>query len=344
MCSAQATLGSISVQSSAGDAVQQFTTPAGPATPLAIGQEMETFTVFFQPTTQGIHSAQLVFSEGSVDTLVPVTGTGVAAANEMTFHRGATQGRSSCSLRGAAEDDEYTRQTIAADAADFFDAGAGVDYRVAFTTDDDEKYNVGAEFGRLLPCPTCTVTGLAPTIVSPASVPDGGTTPDPATVFSELFTSIPGEDGEPENDQKHLYLGLYNALQRGAPAGVDFFRAGAFFSVVNDSSTNQADQSSYGAGSHPTPWFVSFFTAFFPNPAFFTWDYVGALVASGDGLLGSSVLPPNLELDAHGDERNCPQRPGPGLDAASAWHLVRRRGGESQLPRAERSTGRADPA
>ncbi len=89
-------------------------------------------------------------------------------------------------------------------AADFFDAGAGVDYRVAFTTDDDDPLNLGAEFGRLLPCPTCTVQGPVPTIVSPASVPDGGTSPDPATVFSELFTSIPGEGGEPESAQKHL--------------------------------------------------------------------------------------------------------------------------------------------
>ena len=195
------------------------------------------------------------------------------------------------------DDDQDEQTQIAAAASDFFSAGAGIDYRVAVTTDNDYNPDSEAEFGRLLPCPTCSVTGAEPTIVSPSSVPPGDGGADPSTVFAQLYNSVPNSvypTGSP-NDE-HFFIALYNALEIGPQPGVDFFRPGVFFAAITDNDDNEPDASLEGPGSHQPSWYADYFETYFRDPFRFSWNYVNPTpVITGTGFASFLQEPASIQ-------------------------------------------------
>jgi hypothetical protein len=179
----------------------------------------------------------------------------------------------------------------------FMMAAAQIDYRIAATTDNDYAQVATAEFGHLLPCATCSVKGPTPTIISPSTVPKGGTGPDPTTALKNFLTLIPNSQyrtGTPVDE--HFFTGLYNALQHGPQPGVDFFRPGVFFAAITDNGDNEADSSVLAAGSHNPTWYANFFETYFQNPFLFTWNYINPTqTQTGTGFSNYLQLPPSIQ-------------------------------------------------
>ena len=264
-CVSPATLASSTIQSGPGDETPQFSLGVGAALPqkFAVGDPGLVYTISFDPTTVGTHTAQLLASDGTVETLLSLSGSVVATSEErLPFPIDAGPGTvTDAFVVGPppadvlfvldVADDAAAQANLVSAAPGFFQAASGVDYRVALTTDNDDAAVKTAESGRLLPCPTCSVMGPAPTIVSPASVPAGGTAPDPATVFATLCGAAP-VDGYPPNppNDKHFFLALYNALQNAPSQAVDFFRPGAYFAAITANDDNEDDyKQPWGGGS-----------------------------------------------------------------------------------------------
>jgi hypothetical protein len=174
--------------------------------------------------------------------------------------------------------------------------GATLDYRLAVTTDDDNPVNFGPEYGRLLPCPSCSVSGPSATIVSPSSVLDGGSVPNPVAVFVDLLGAAPATRLTGGNLDKDLFLALYHALENDPQPGLDFFRNGAYFAVVNESGDDDPDRSDAVPGGPDGDGYQSFFGAWFPDPTFFSWNYINpAFTSDGSGFSNPSELPPSIE-------------------------------------------------
>jgi len=195
------------------------------------------------------------------------------------------------------DDDAQEQSAITNAASDFFAAAGNIDYRIAVTTDNDYAPDEDAELGRLLPCSDCSLSGSAPTIISPSSVPDGGTAADPTTVFVQLYSSVPNEaypTGTPVDE--HFFKALYNALRIGPQPGVDFFRPGVFFAAITDNGDNETDSSVLGAGNHDPAWYAAFFEAYFPNPYLFTWNYINPTqTVTGTGFSDLLQEPPAIQ-------------------------------------------------
>jgi len=297
-CQTAATVQSLTVQSGPGDLVPQYSVPAGPPLPLTIepGAAAQVYEMFFEPTTLGTHSAQLLISDGTVDTLLPLTGAAVSTGTETdSFVVGPP--KADILFIIDVDDDPGEQTDIIGNAATFFTAAADIDFRVAVTTDNDYAADATAEFGHLVPCPTCSVKGPTPTIISPASVPVGGTGPDPTTAFKDLLTKVPNSQyptGTPRDE--HFFTALYNALQHGPQPGVDFFRTGVFFAAITDNGDNEADSSVLAAGSHNPTWFANFFETYFQNPFLFTWNYINPTeTVTGTGFSNYLQLPPSIQ-------------------------------------------------
>ena len=145
---------------------------------------------------------------------------------------------------------------------------------------------------------TCSVGGAAPTIISPSTIPAGGTVADPATAFSQLLTSIPNgayPTGTPVDE--HFFTALYNALKIGPQPGVDFFRPGVFFAAITDNGDNESDASVLAAGNHGPNWYAAYFAEYFPKPYLFTWNYINpTATVTGTGLSDILQLPPAIQL------------------------------------------------
>ena len=297
-CQTAATVQSLTVQNGPGDIVHQFSQPAGPALPLTIqpGSPAVVYELFFEPTTLGTHTAQLLISDGTVDNSLPLAGAAVSTGTETdSFVVGPP--KADILFVIDVDDDPTEQAAIVAAAPSFFTAAAGIDYRVAVTTDDDDAANSYAEFGRLLPCPTCSMVGPAPTIISPSSVPAGGTAPDPTTAFTDLLSAVRNDaypTGTPTDE--HFFLALYNALQHGPQPGVDFYRPGVFFAGITDNGDNEPDSSELGKGNHNPTWFANFFETYFENPFLFTWNYINPTqTVTGTGFSNYLQLPPSIQ-------------------------------------------------
>ena len=290
-CSTNATLQSVTLQSGSGDTVAQFSvpTPSG----MALGGSPQTYTVTFLPTTLGTHTAQLAFSEGAVDTLVRVSGTAVATPTQTDSFVTGPPKVDFLFVRDIG-DDSSSEAAVAAAMVDFLDAGASADYRLAVTTVDDPDEPEPNYGGWLQPCPWCHAVGPSPIIVSPSSTLDGGSDPDPAGAFDDLL----GAGGSPFLDvgnskDKHLTEALFEALERDPRPGLDFFRPGAYFAVINESDPNDSDGSFI---LHPEAWFQNFVAAWFIDPALFSWTYINyTYPITGTGLSNPDALPPEID-------------------------------------------------
>jgi len=191
-CSTPATIHSITVQSGPADLAQQFSVSAGESLPftLAPGDAAALCDVSFEPSTLGTHTAEVLVSDGNVETLLPVTGQAVSTGTvSETFV--VTPARADILFIMDVDGDAVDQARIAGEMPAFLAAAGQIDYRLAITTDNDLPADPTAELGRLLPCPGCSVDGLAPTIVLPSSVPDGGSAPDPQWpgAFASVWTS-----------------------------------------------------------------------------------------------------------------------------------------------------------
>ncbi len=293
-CSTNATLQSVSLQSGPGDTVPQFSVPTPSGTALGSSDPPLTYPVTFAPTSLGTHVAQLVFSEGSVDTLVRVSGMAVATPIQADSFVAGPPKVDFLFVRDIG-DDVYSEPLVAGEMAGFLDAGVGVDYRLAVTTNDNPRYAFDDYGGWLEPCPWCFASGPTPTVVSPSSTSESGGNPDPATVFSDLLAAGgPGnfDTGTPLND-KHLIAAFYEALERDPRPGLDFFRPGAYLAVINESGDNDPDGSFVLHGGN---WYQSFFAAWFADPALFSWNYINPTqTVTGTGLADPLDLPPAIE-------------------------------------------------
>ncbi len=179
--------------------------------------------------------------------------------------------------------------------ADFLDAGASADYRLAVTTVDDPEESEPNYGGWLQPCPWCHAIGPSPIIVSPSSNLDGGSDSDPAGAFADLL----GAGGTAfldvgDTKDKHLSEALFEALERDPRPGLDFFRPGAYLAVINESDPNDTDGSEL---LHTEAWFQSFFGAWFIDPALFSWNYINYTeTVTGTGLADPLDLPQPIEV------------------------------------------------
>ncbi len=175
-----------------------------------------TFTLSFDPTTAGPHTAEASgLRTGTSHIPVPLSGY---AASSNTQTDSFVVGPASADILFVVEvsGSPSTQATVAAALPGFLAAANGTDYRIAVTTDNDDASDATAEFGRLEPCPTCSMAGSVPIIISPTSVPDGGSAADPGTALANLYSSVPN-NAYPASDptRDHYFLALYNALQRG---------------------------------------------------------------------------------------------------------------------------------
>jgi hypothetical protein len=294
-CQTAATVQSLMVQNGPGDLVQQFSTPAGPPLPLTIqpGAAAQIYEMFFEPSTLGSHTAQLLISDGTVDTILPLSGAAVSTGTETdSFVVGPP--KADILFIMDVDDDPEEQATITMEIPTFITAAKDIDYRIAVTTDDDGPGYATAEFGHLLPCPTCSMQGPTPTIISPSTVPAGGNAPDPTTAFKTLWSSVPNR--VPYGADEHFFVALYNALQHGPQPGVDFFRPGVFFAAITDNGDNEADSSIHGKGSHNPTWYANFFETYFQNPFLFTWNYINPTqTKTGTGFSNYLELPPSIQ-------------------------------------------------
>ena len=294
-CEVAATVQSLTVQSGPGDLVPQFSVPAGPPLPLTIqpGSAAQIYELFFEPSTLGTHTAQLLISDGTVDTLLPLSGSAVSTGTETdSFVVGPP--KADILFIMDIDDDAPEQAQIAGEIPTFIAAATNIDFRIAVTTDADWATDATAEMGHLVPCPTCSVQGPTPTIVSPSSVPTGGNAPDPATAFKQLWTSVP--NGIRDGPDEHFFIALYNALQHGPQPGVDFFRPGVFFAAITDNGDNEADASIGGKGNHNPTWYANFFETYFQNPFLFTWNYINPTqTVTGTGFSNYLQLPPSIQ-------------------------------------------------
>ncbi len=294
-CQTAATVQSIVVQNGPGDVVQQFSTPGGQQWPLTIqpGSPAQIYEMFFEPSTLGTHTGQVLISDGTVDTLLPLSGTGVSTGTETdSFLVGPP--KADILFIMDVDDDPEEQAAITGEIPTFIAAAKDIDYRIAVTTDDDGPTWATAEMGRLLPCPTCSMQGPTPTIISPATVPAGGNSPDPATAFKVLWSSV--KNLVPYGADEHFFIALYNALQHGPQPGVDFFRNGVFFAAITDNGDNEADSSIRGKGSHNPTWYANFFETYFQNPFLFTWNYLNPTqTKTGTGFSNYLELPPSIQ-------------------------------------------------
>ncbi len=286
-------LQSIGLQPEAGDAPQQFSVPAPSATPLGSSDPPQSYSVSFNPTTLGTHNALLVLSDGTADILLPITGRAVAAPTQTDSFVAGPPKVDLLFVRDV-DDDACSEPEVAAQLADFLDAGADTDYRLAVTTDDNGEKPEPNYGGWLQPCALCYAQGTGPTIVSPSTIPDGGSAPDPVSAFVDLLGA--GGTGFLDTGSykdKHLVMALYQALERDPRPGLDFFRPGAYLAVINESCDNIADGSEI---LHPVEWFESFFAAWLPDSALFSWNYISnEYQVTGTGLDDPASLPPDIE-------------------------------------------------
>ncbi len=298
-CQTAAIVQSLTVQSGPGDLVPQFSIPAGPPLPLTIqpGSSAQVYEMFFEPTTLGTHTAQLLISDGTVDTLLPLTGAAVSTGTETdAFVVGPP--KADILFIIDVDDDPQEETDIINSVPTFMTAAANIDFRIAVTTDNDYAAQATAEFGRLMPCPTCSTKGPSPIIISPSSVPAGGTGADPSTALKNLISSVNANwvypTGTP-NDE-HFFTALYNALQHGPQPGVAFFRPGVFFASITDNGDNEADASSLAKGNHNPTWYANFFETYFQNPFLFTWNYINPTqTVTGTGFSNYLQLPPSIQ-------------------------------------------------
>jgi hypothetical protein len=297
-CQTAATVQSLTIQSGPGDLVPQFSVPAGPPLPLTIepSSSAEIYEMFFEPTTLGTHTGQLLISDGTVDTLLPVTGAAVSTGTETDAFTVGPPKADILFIIDVDDDGDEQEQIVMA-APTFFAAAADIDYRIAVTTDNDDAAVATAEFGHLLPCPTCSLQGAVPTIIDPTSKPAGQMKADPATAFANFYGSVPNSQyptGQPTDE--HFFIALYNALQHGPQPGVDFFRPGVFFASIMDNSDNEADSSVLGKGNHNPTWYANFFETYFQNPFLFTWNYINPTqTVTGTGFSNYLQLPPSIQ-------------------------------------------------
>ena len=326
-CDVPATVKSITLQSGPGDLAPQFSTPAGSSSlPLTLqpGNSPAVFEMSFTPSAIGIHTAQLLVSDGTVDTLVSLTGQAVSTGTETNSFVVGPPGADLLFILDVDDDSDL----ISGEMSSFLAAAGPIDYRIAITTDNDNPADPTAEAGRLLPCPSCSVKGATPIIISPSSGP-AGDPPDPASVFNALWQKIPnnvvslavGIGGD-----EHLFLALYEALQRGPQPGVDFFRPGAFFAAITLNDDPEDDESRFGRGNHDPAWYQNFFETYFQDVFLFSWNYIsaGGRFANGTGFWSETDLPPGVDLmisGANGLAINVgdPQWPGA---FNSIWNLV----------------------
>jgi hypothetical protein len=294
-CQTAATVQSLTVQSGPGDLVPQFSIPAGPPLPLVIppGSQAQVYEMFFEPTTVGTHTGQILISDGTVETLLPLTGAAVSTGTETdSFVVGPPKADILWIMD--VDDDPGERSLITAQLPTFFAAATQIDYRMAITTDNDGAASATAEFGRLLPCATCSLQGPAPTIISPSSIPAGGTAADPQTAFTTFWSSVPCPNYYGADE--HFFVALYNALQHGPQPGVDFFRPGVFFAAITDNGDDEPDRSEGGAGAHNPTWYANFFETYFQNPFLFTWNYINPTqTVTGTGFSNYLQLPPSIQ-------------------------------------------------
>jgi len=76
-CRTSVTILSFTLQSTSGDLVPQFTMPSGPPLPLTLrgGSAAAIYEIFFEPTSAGSHTAQLVVAHNSQDSAAVVEST-----------------------------------------------------------------------------------------------------------------------------------------------------------------------------------------------------------------------------------------------------------------------------
>ncbi len=298
-CQTAATVQSLTVQSGPGDLVPQFSIPAGPPLPLTIepSSSAQIYEMFFEPSSLGTHTGQLLISDGTVDTLLPVTGAAVSTGTETdAFVVGPP--KADILFIVDVDDDPGEESEIIQSAPTFFSAASDIDFRIAVTTDNDDALQATAEFGRLMPCPTCSTKGAVPTIISPSSIPMGAMKADPTTAFENLLTSVNANwvypVGQPSDE--HFFTALYNALQHGPQPGVDFFRPGVFFAAITDNGDNEPDSSVLAKGNHNPTWYANFFETYFQNPFLFTWNYINPTqTVTGTGFSNYLQLPPSIQ-------------------------------------------------
>jgi len=297
-CATQASLVGLKFQSGAGDLVPQFSTPSGAALPLLIDPgSTAVLDLLFDPTTLGEHTAQLLASDGTVEATLSLTGAAVPTGTETdSFVVGPAKADVLFILD--VDDDAPEQALIVSQAPTFFAAASDIDYRIAVTTDNDYAAEATAEFGRLLPCSTCSLGGPAPTIISPSSVPVGGMQADPTKAFADFLSSVPN-NAYPTGGaiDEHFFAALYNVLQHAPQTGVDFFRPGVYFAAITDNGDNEADASILASGNHDPAWYASYFEAYFGNPMLFTWNYVNPTqtIITGTGFSNILQLPPSIQ-------------------------------------------------
>ena len=297
-CQTAAVVQALTIQSGPGDLVPQFSVPAGQPLPLTIepSSSAQIYEMFFEPTTLGKHTGQLLISDGTVDTLLPLEGSAVSTGTETdSFTVGPP--KADILFIVDVDDDQYEQQQIVAAAPTFFAAAQNIDYRIAVTTDNDDAAVATAEFGHLLPCPTCSMQGTGADHHLANQRPAGRTTADPTTAFTNFYGSVKNSAysvGQPTDE--HFFVALYNALQHGPQPGVDFFRPGVFFAAITDNGDNEADASIGGKGNHNPTWYANYFETYFQNPFLFTWNYINPTqTVTGTGFSNYLQLPPSIQ-------------------------------------------------
>ena len=280
-CRISTALESVSVQSGPGDEVPQVVTQSPPV-PAQLDPDGGSIgvSVLFEPTSVGDHSAQVLASDGTVSTLIPVTGTVIGGKVQTdTFVAGVAKVDLLLVL-DQADFDQPIRDTIA-DGFEAFLAAAGtaVDYRIAVTGDDD------ADHGQLFPCPTCSLVGSVPAILSASTEPDGGANPDPAAALRELLDAVPSEAA---SGREHFFDALLNAMTQRLSPGIDFFRRGATLAAITDEAGVVDDDSALDED-----WYAGFFLTYLPQH--FVWSFIGeSSNVSGGGALAAPQLPPRI--------------------------------------------------
>ncbi len=286
-CPGSATLSALGVQLGPGDAVRQFSAPEGSSVPLQLyggsqnAVNQVSFALSFEPTSPGFHSGGILVSDGTVSTLVSLSGTALSGPTQTDNFVAALPKADVLFILDTIGFSPSLLQLDGGIAA-FVQDGAQIDYRFAVTTDNDDALLGHAEFGRLLPCPNCSVSGTSPEVIDRTTIPDGGSSADPATALVDLLASVPA-GGQPSSD-RDFFQSLLLAIELAPLPGVDFYRPGAYFAAVTVTSSSGDDTSRLN-------WYENFFAAQFVSPSLFSWSYAGEGTSNGSGLLAAGDQP-----------------------------------------------------
>jgi hypothetical protein len=217
----------------AGAPFDQVASPSLPVT-LPGGSSSTPFVIGFSPTGAGefYGAVKLQTDLQTVPFALTVHGKAIAGTQQTDTFQGSST--AAVDVLWVVDNDDFERELnyfgvppdLLDKLSDFVGAvQPGVDYQMGVTSDECP----GADNGNLEPCPTCTIQGTTPTIVTPSTSNPGGKLEDLIKRVGTL-----GGGGACQGNYNATMLASWTALQPGILAGhnTGFLRDGATLAVI----------------------------------------------------------------------------------------------------------------